>query len=63
MDIRCGTCGRKLGEGVFEILRIKCPRCKTINFLSASSALSVHHECHFRSDVRESVQEWNDSSA
>ncbi|MFE1572299.1 Com family DNA-binding transcriptional regulator [Comamonas odontotermitis] len=36
-EIRCGSCGRKLGEGIFQILSIKCPRCGTINSLRALS--------------------------
>lgn len=27
-EIRCGGCQRKLGEGRFTRLEIKCPRCK-----------------------------------
>ncbi|MGS0744192.1 Com family DNA-binding transcriptional regulator [Glaciimonas sp. GG7] len=30
-DIRCGTCSRKLGEGDYIALAIKCPRCGTLN--------------------------------
>ncbi|WP_082366630.1 Com family DNA-binding transcriptional regulator [Paenacidovorax caeni] len=38
-EIRCGACGRKLGEGIFARLAIKCPRCGTLNqFQSATSA-------------------------
>ncbi|MBN9365995.1 MAG: Com family DNA-binding transcriptional regulator [Comamonadaceae bacterium] len=29
-EIRCGACGRKLGEGIFARLAIKCPRCGTL---------------------------------
>lgn len=36
-DIRCGACGRKLGEGAYQVLSIKCPRCGTINHLRAES--------------------------
>ncbi|MBI3727362.1 MAG: Com family DNA-binding transcriptional regulator [Burkholderiales bacterium] len=39
-DIRCGTCSRKLGEGEFVTLAIKCPRCKTLNHLRAMSSTS-----------------------
>ncbi|MBT0961649.1 Com family DNA-binding transcriptional regulator [Denitromonas iodatirespirans] len=35
--IRCGSCNRKLGEGIFTALSIKCPRCRRINHLKASS--------------------------
>ncbi|MGQ5524817.1 Com family DNA-binding transcriptional regulator [Chitinimonas sp. PSY-7] len=34
-SIRCGSCNRKLGEGTYTLLVIKCPRCKTLNTLKA----------------------------
>lgn len=38
-EIRCGACRRKLGEGEYTRLTIKCPRCGVLNqFLSALSA-------------------------
>lgn len=37
-EIRCGNCHRKLGEGEYTRLAIKCPRCGHINQLSALSA-------------------------
>lgn len=38
-EIRCGACRRKLGEGEYTRLAIKCPRCGALNqFLSALSA-------------------------
>ncbi|MES2401886.1 MAG: Com family DNA-binding transcriptional regulator [Pseudomonadota bacterium] len=36
--IRCGSCQRKLGEGCYTRLEIKCPRCKALNVLRASAA-------------------------
>lgn len=36
--IRCGGCQRKLGEGRYSRLEIKCPRCGTHNVLRASAA-------------------------
>ncbi|WP_314971780.1 Com family DNA-binding transcriptional regulator [Comamonas testosteroni] len=36
-DIRCGNCRKKLGEGVYVRLSIKCPRCGAFNQLSAVS--------------------------
>jgi len=36
-DIRCGQCGRKMAEGQYVDLRIKCPRCGAFNHLRASS--------------------------
>ncbi|MBR4876581.1 MAG: Com family DNA-binding transcriptional regulator [Rhodocyclaceae bacterium] len=35
-EIRCGHCRRKLGEGDYIRLAIKCPRCGTLNCLSAT---------------------------
>ncbi|WP_460552875.1 Com family DNA-binding transcriptional regulator [Comamonas piscis] len=37
LEIRCGSCGRKLGEGIYQVLSIKCPRCGTLNSLRALS--------------------------
>lgn len=42
-EIRCGSCRRKLGEGEYTVLSIKCPRCGAINQLSAPSAPSERH--------------------
>ncbi|MFG0603490.1 Com family DNA-binding transcriptional regulator [Delftia sp. WSY_4] len=39
-EIRCGSCRRKLGEGEYFRLCIKCPRCGAFNQLSAASAPS-----------------------
>ncbi|PRC90972.1 Com family DNA-binding transcriptional regulator [Solimicrobium silvestre] len=36
LDIRCGSCSRKLGEGEYITLSIKCPRCGTLNHLRAT---------------------------
>ncbi|MBD9530910.1 Com family DNA-binding transcriptional regulator [Comamonas sp. CMM01] len=41
-EIRCGNCHRKLAEGVFTRLAIKCPRCGAFNQLSAQSAPQEH---------------------
>ena len=38
-EMRCGNCRRKLGEGIYMALSIKCPRCGALNqFQSAPSA-------------------------
>ncbi|MDO4795503.1 MAG: Com family DNA-binding transcriptional regulator [Brachymonas sp.] len=37
-DIRCNQCGKKLAEGLFVRLSIKCPRCRATNDLSTQSA-------------------------
>lgn len=36
-DIRCGSCHKKLGAGIFLRLEIKCPRCGTLNVLRTAS--------------------------
>ncbi|MBV5296279.1 MAG: Com family DNA-binding transcriptional regulator [Curvibacter lanceolatus] len=36
-EIRCGACSRKLGEGEYTRLVIKCPRCGAMNSLRAQS--------------------------
>ncbi|MCQ4142854.1 Com family DNA-binding transcriptional regulator [Vogesella sp. AC12] len=41
-DIRCGECRRKLAEGQYITLTIKCPRCGTMNHLKAESLPSEH---------------------
>ncbi len=56
MEIRCGTCSKKLGDGIYKTLRIKCPRCKTMNFLRAESSTPEHHECQCRNITRENIQ-------
>ncbi|SEQ84127.1 Mu-like prophage protein Com [Giesbergeria anulus] len=40
-EIRCGACRKKLGEGIYQRLSIKCSRCGTFNQLSAQSAPST----------------------
>ncbi|QOD81908.1 Com family DNA-binding transcriptional regulator [Chromobacterium haemolyticum] len=30
-EIRCGCCRKKLAEGEYIALIIKCPRCSTLN--------------------------------
>ncbi|WP_082806952.1 Com family DNA-binding transcriptional regulator [Collimonas pratensis] len=42
-DIRCGNCSRKLGEGEYITLSIKCPRCGTLNHLRAMRPISARH--------------------
>lgn len=41
-DIRCGHCRRKLGEGVYARLAIKCPRCGTLNHLVSHPRAPTH---------------------
>ncbi|MBU1352088.1 MAG: Com family DNA-binding transcriptional regulator [Gammaproteobacteria bacterium] len=40
-EIRCGNCRRKLGEGEYSRLVIKCPRCGVMNTLRAESPPSA----------------------
>lgn len=41
-DIRCGKCHKKLGEGQYLHLKIKCPRCGTLNNMKDSILLPEH---------------------
>ncbi|WP_084153758.1 Com family DNA-binding transcriptional regulator [Simplicispira psychrophila] len=62
-EIRCGACARKLGEGVYTQLTIKCPRCGVMNSLraqsptperhGASNAIGAHHGTHHSLDRRQ----------
>ncbi|WP_297575923.1 Com family DNA-binding transcriptional regulator [uncultured Deefgea sp.] len=36
-NIRCAQCNKKLAEGRFIELSIKCPRCGALNHLKATS--------------------------
>lgn len=42
IDIRCGHCRRKLAEGVYARLAIKCPRCRALNHFTAPSHTTAH---------------------
>ncbi|MDA8449854.1 Com family DNA-binding transcriptional regulator [Acidovorax sp. GBBC 3332] len=42
-EIRCGSCRRKLGEGEYTRLAIKCPRCGALNTLRAMSPPPARH--------------------
>ena len=42
-EIRCGHCARKLGQGHYVHLVIKCPRCKALNSLRATSPTPARH--------------------
>jgi phage FluMu protein Com len=46
-DIRCGKCRKKLAEGLFSTLNIKCPRCGAFNQMSATRAQSERHGTPF----------------
>ncbi|WP_299533463.1 Com family DNA-binding transcriptional regulator [uncultured Herbaspirillum sp.] len=53
-EIRCGKCNKKLADGLYIRLNIKCPRCGTLNHLSAKSAAT---ERHGASNKKESLRE------
>ncbi|WP_297572550.1 Com family DNA-binding transcriptional regulator [uncultured Deefgea sp.] len=36
--IRCAQCDKKLAEGQYTALNIKCPRCGALNLLRAKSS-------------------------
>ncbi|WP_201510446.1 Com family DNA-binding transcriptional regulator [Psychrobacter aquaticus] len=43
--LNCQNCTKKLLKiGKFDHLSIKCPRCKTINYLSVQNATPEDHE-------------------
>ncbi|MGS5089081.1 Com family DNA-binding transcriptional regulator [Hydrogenophaga sp. A37] len=42
-EIRCGGCHKKLGEGLYTALKIKCPRCGDMNHLRAESPQPACH--------------------
>ncbi|MFJ2986602.1 Com family DNA-binding transcriptional regulator [Collimonas sp. NPDC087041] len=42
-EIRCGNCSKKLGEGEYITLAIKCPRCRTVNHLRTTRSTSASH--------------------
>ncbi|MGZ9712527.1 Com family DNA-binding transcriptional regulator [Glaciimonas sp. GNP009] len=50
--IRCGHCARKLGEGEYISLAIKCPRCGTLNHFTTPSVRATRSApaCHRASD-------------
>jgi len=47
-DIRCSECSKKLGAGQYIQLSIKCPRCKSINNLSAESTTQDRRGATFK---------------
>ncbi|MDN4572904.1 Com family DNA-binding transcriptional regulator [Pandoraea cepalis] len=48
-EIRCGSCNRKLGEGEYLRLSIKCTRCGAFNVLRAGSPIPARQRA---SDMR-----------
>lgn len=43
VEIRCGACYKKLGEGEYRRINIKCPRCGALNVLRAESPAPERH--------------------
>ncbi|WP_431732417.1 Com family DNA-binding transcriptional regulator [Chromobacterium vaccinii] len=39
IEVRCNCCNKKLAEGEFMKLNIKCPRCRAMNCYVATSPL------------------------
>lgn len=55
-EIRCGQCNKKLAEGLYIRLNIKCPRCGTLNQMSAKSAAVERHGASTKKEkLREKV--------
>ncbi|MBD9354809.1 Com family DNA-binding transcriptional regulator [Methylomonas albis] len=50
--LKCGKCERKLAEADYREISIKCPRCKTLNVIRASSPIPEHRECHCQRGTR-----------
>lgn len=51
--IKCNSCDRLLLKiGHFDNLEIKCPRCKTLNYLSVKNALPDCQEQRMRQNDR-----------
>lgn len=42
-EVRCGNCQRKLAEAEFDRLKIKCPRCGTLNDVRAMRPSTERH--------------------
>jgi phage FluMu protein Com len=44
--VKCRSCSKLLAKiGRYDQLEIKCPRCKTLNYLSVTNAPLEHQEC------------------
>ncbi|TDK65964.1 Com family DNA-binding transcriptional regulator [Sapientia aquatica] len=56
-EIRCGNCHRKLGEGIYIQLSIKCPRCKTMNTYNHIGAKSTPPACHRASRLNATLED------
>ena len=52
-EIRCGGCNKLLGKGVFKIMSIKCPRCKTLNELRAVSPIPERQRASHKGGLHE----------
>ncbi|WP_076591966.1 Com family DNA-binding transcriptional regulator [Herminiimonas arsenitoxidans] len=56
-EIRCGSCNKKLGVGIFTRLIIKCPRCAVINQLRAMSPAPERHRAPAPGVTHDSAKE------
>lgn len=43
-EIRCCQCSKKLAVGEYVRLDIKCPRCKTMNYMRTVSPEPERHQ-------------------
>ncbi|WP_111640001.1 Com family DNA-binding transcriptional regulator [Marinomonas shanghaiensis] len=54
-NIRCSKCNKLLAKGVFQMIEIKCPRCKHINesAMSTINGVKPHGKTHHSMDRRQ----------
>ncbi|ENQ3980202.1 Com family DNA-binding transcriptional regulator [Salmonella enterica] len=45
-NVRCRHCNKLLARASFDFIEVKCPRCKTLNIITSSSA--IEHPTHRR---------------
>ncbi|ECG3785608.1 Com family DNA-binding transcriptional regulator [Salmonella enterica subsp. enterica serovar Florida] len=38
-NVRCRHCNKLLARASFDFIEVKCPRCKTLNIITSSSAI------------------------
>ncbi|EFR0954497.1 Com family DNA-binding transcriptional regulator [Salmonella enterica] len=38
-NVRCRHCNKLLARARFDFIEVKCPRCKTLNIITSSSAI------------------------
>ncbi|EDV6950766.1 Com family DNA-binding transcriptional regulator [Salmonella enterica subsp. enterica serovar Gaminara] len=45
-NVRCRHCNKLLARASFDFIEVKCPRCKTLNIITSSSA--IEHPTYIR---------------